>query len=834
MNMSINFRYIIPVLTSILGLCTACSEDISVLRTPDNDSGLTLYVPDINNFKTRSSNETEVEELKYTSLFFFAFPIDGSAPTIKSLSLKNPPLSFQDTYRKYPIELAHGKYRFYLVANIYNANDYISALPQTEDELKEALFQIPDGFACQISETGLPMSATHTDFFIKDSNDSLPIASDGYNHDGKGGSLYAVLSFLYAKITVIPNDAFGNSARLSDVTFSNLSTKEPIFYEDNFEEYGNKDISLPYNEEAKIPASHTFYIPERYVAETDAVSQSSLNFKIGEKKITLPLGETESDTENKSQIVPTADTHRKIVRGTHYKYTLNTLLVDMKLEISDWSPEEITEKIKSPVVYLHVEKQEYPVSAGEVTEIWFKSDAEDVYIESPTYSLNAEDSLKKEDIPLYNYTKEYSSETKEGIFKISVNERIPSSEYEKILKETDKYDFFHIVAGSIHKRIKVTPLTLEYYLDVTPTNIPIDVSLRIASSNYEGDIPITIHTNYPTINVSLPTDGEWSSIHETSDAYLKLVSPDNTEVTENNSGSTSVGSSGAVTYNIKFKGLNTGSDIWKSNKTLKLEVMGSDGDVTSSSITVTVNIIPLIQNYKIHFKAEGWNNPHIYVYECLEFPADWNGTYSPGDGQPAETLASKPLGYLDGYTNHEPQYVAALEYSFTGAIAFNGWDVPTNLDVLYYSNGSPKPFDGYKAQGFFIFNDEQDTWNINKENQATARYSYEMDFCKQHREEIKDRCPDCTSNMNRLWPGIMMKDEGDGWYEFNLTDIAIPGRALIMFADGHIGNNTSRYPGPYEVGIPLFDYPSKEGWLLYNGVMSDRINNQFSSTKPIQ
>lgn len=73
-----------------------------------------------------------------------------------------------------------------------------------------------------------------------------------------------------------------------------------------------------------------------------------------------------------------------------------------------------------------------------------------------------------------------------------------------------------------------------------------------------------------------------------------------------------------------------------------------------------------------------------------------------------------------------------------------------------------------------------------------------------------------------------MIDEGNGWWKYTLTGIATPGKALIMFGDGHTYKDVmNRYPGNDEVGIPLFDYPSREGWFdLANGA------TQFTSTKP--
>lgn len=842
--MYINQKNIIAVLLVLLGVCTACNNDFQTL-TPDKLSGLILYLPKTNNFDTRvTETDNSNKELLYSSLYFFAFPAGAEkGPTIISLPVEglnnnDPLLTFQDTYRPFPIDLGRGSYFFYLVANIYDANADISTLPQTESELKQQLFQIPEGFACQISDTGLPMSASHSDFFLKndDSTTQLP-DSEPYKYDGQGGALYCNLTFLYAKITVIPTDSFGFPVKLQEVNFSKLSNQEPIIFDETNTIYGGGlDVSIsPLTEGTDIPESVTFYIPERFITENTKNLQSTLSFKIGQKPITIPLG-LGKDTENTIEIepypLPEPDSKREIVRGTHYQYFLNTL-ADINLTVSEWTPNIIASRLQGPV-YLHVEKQEYPVDTSSKTSIWFSSNAEKVRIDSPKYTYNS--GGEEITLDLYNYSVD---ETNDSI-RVWVNEKISPTEYKNIEKEKEKYNYFHIVAGSIWKRIKVNPLTLENYLTVTPTNIPIDVSLRIASGEYSGTIPISIHTNYPTVKVSFPEDGGWSDVANTPEYYLKLIGPEpeSVEINDDNplelTTELTTGDDGIIKCYIKFAGLNSGSELWKQKKTLKIKVQGFqniNGEVINSDpVEVIVNIIPMIQNYRIHFKATNpkWCKPHVYVYDCLEFPANWNVEFE------GNNLASKPIGYVDGTSG--TNYVAALEYSFTGAITFKGWDFSANHDVLYKSNGDKRDFNGSYARGFYIFGYEQDTWNINKEA-SKLRYSFDMDFCKNYRENqsICDSCKWDSPYMHRLWPGIVMEPEGDGWYVFELTDIAVPGKALIMFADYHNKDiDHKRYPGAYKVGIPLFDYPDKEGWLLYNGDMNDRVNNQFSPTKPIE
>ena len=266
---------------------------------------------------------------------------------------------------------------------------------------------------------------------------------------------------------------------------------------------------------------------------------------------------------------------------------------------------------------------------------------------------------------------------------------------------------------------------------------------------------------------------------------------------------------------LNYAGINSGWELWKEKRQLTFDVSGKTENGYLISRQVTVNIVNNIQNYTIHFRPPtGWGNPHIYVYQCLEFPA-------------GSALANKPVGAdTEGKT-------AALEYSFTGKIAFKGWNVGS------YNN--PDRSTGY-VNGFYYFTDDKigsgpaTQWAPGEEG-FSKHYYDNMDFCEEHRKSVGQTCTQCnSSSYNKLWPGIQMESEPDGWWKFELTGIATPGKALIMFSDGHDGNNDKRFPGFVDPnakdkmpkpGVPLFDYPDKEGWLDYaNG------GEQFTSSKP--
>lgn len=848
--MNIRFLHIIALIIAIIGCSlSSCTDDHDQFRQGgDGKEQLTLKVPVLPGFSSRADGQNAAE-LEYSSLFFFAFSnAEDVAPVILDLTTDNSPLDFKDIYRSYPLNLAAGDYRFYLVANVWNAGTPVADLPQSEEEINQLNYTFSD-HACSIPSSGLPMSAPHGDFSFKDNAGiRSSMSSEWFHYDGKGGELYAVLTFMFAKITIIPQDAAGEPVKVSDIVFSDLSGSEPVMFRAGYD-YGRIAKAVPAFDEA-LHDTISFYIPERYIgASADPSSQSSLDLKIGEKAITLPLGAPRvySDSINS---VPEAGDYREIKRGKEYQYTLFTQ-DKITLTVSDWTPEMVAASLSGPV-FLHIEQQQYEVRAGEETPIWFNSNVSDVRVESPKYTT--EENLT---LDLFNYSVDATQDT----IRLSVNPQIPSDEYWRIKQSLEagenRYNFVHIVAGNIHKRISISPLNLDYYLILNPEVLTIDVKLRIASGEYAGVLPVSIRSNYPQVRVSLSDD--WASLPASEfgtgippSGYPLKVSALSYDAEGNPVVGTQVTSSapqtvdingGRIYYGVSFSGLNSGLEIWKSSRNVRFMVEGIDENgntVAGSAQYCTINIVPSILNYKIHFRpaANNWSLPHIYVYQCLEFPADYDQSFN---GTP---LASKPIGYYPNDSKNTTE--AALEYSFSGALGFRGWEYPVNYSLLYNQNGTTHAVSGVMDQGFFIFDNENQSWNFRDyPQQAEARYNTTMDFCREHRDYVtvphgsEPYCPYCAwlydsdgMKMNRLWPGIMMRPEEDGWFEFELTGIAEPGRTLIMFADTHQGSTSLRFPGDHAVGMPLFDYPSHEGWFLYNGNVNDRVNNQFLPQKP--
>lgn len=133
--------------------------------------------------------------------------------------------------------------------------------------------------------------------------------------------------------------------------------------------------------------------------------------------------------------------------------------------------------------------------------------------------------------------------------------------------------------------------------------------------------------------------------------------------------------------------------------------------------------------------------------------------------------------------------------------------------------------------------------DINGEpNSSTGEYFWSIDYCPGFHTDC------CATGVNRKWPGVKMKEdtENPGWFYFDLPLLAEPGKALIMFAEGHDGpselddgdkddDDTEylkhyRYPAHMVPGIPLYNFADKDGWFLYDFMAGDK--NEFVDDKP--
>ncbi|MFG6427865.1 MAG: hypothetical protein K1W14_15915 [Muribaculaceae bacterium] len=632
---------------------------------------------------------------------------------------------------------------------------------------------------------------------------------------------------------------------LNDINDTRATTSSDIDIDNLGAELSAEDLKNPELHQRAVQG--ILYLPEN-ISEEDA-SRTTLSFlaqlcndpsRTFNYNIPLPNGTTDGETDGSTTTGTAApDPDNTLVRGHYYDLVARVTSpgdFDIRLSVAPWTLQQIVYTLHGPY-FLHLDKTVIPVTAGEKTKIWYESNAESVEIDegySPKYKLQ-----DGTEVPLYVLDNTTYSDT----LIVSVNPLVDAQSLSE--DERAQYNYFHLKAGNLRKKIDVEPLRLDPYLEVDPVLITIDARERIASGVYSGDISVNIHTNLRNVTITLGNEDAWKYANYTEDGNtqkaLWLTDWNNVEI-ESNKNLTITSNNSKL--NLHYAGINSGWELWKEKRQLTFDVSGKTENGYLISRQVTVNIVNNIQNYTIHFRPPtGWGNPHIYVYQCLEFPA-------------GSALANKPVGAdTEGKT-------AALEYSFTGKIAFKGWNVGS------YNN--PDRSTGY-VNGFYYFTDDKigsgpaTQWAPGQEG-FSKHYYDNMDLCEEHREKLKKvtsyedgQCPHCilgnvvqygeynrlkSAGYNMTWPGIQMKKESDEWWSFELTGIATPGKALIMFADGHNykpdeghGSNeyqiNYRYPtvrsdGMPDPGIPLFDYPNKEGWFdLRNGGKP-----QFTSSNP--
>ena len=691
-------------------------------------------------------------------------------------------------YSEYRIEFKPGKYRIYVVANLdqYIATN-ISA--STEESYLENLILKFSPDKLPNTTDGLPMAC-------------LPAQVDGADPDngyitveaGKTKEILTDLTFLCAKVryTILFDNSEGGFSReafgASTVTFNSASltgvipstpltgavnTPDGAFKVDPIDLKAvndSKDLNdladpgfTPSATGAQRAWQGTMYLPENLLTGARTVlhlgatldgNGANLSYTV---KLPNNVGASGSSPEN------------TLTRGHFYdlvgRVTTVGDQIDITASVADWTLQTLTYALHGPY-FLHVDKTKIEdLVAGLEKTITYETDAPDIKFESCDY-----DGKK-----LFIVDKGVDEETGKNYISVKVNSEIAAS---GAVLEGNQY-YFDIIAANLRKRILVTPVKLTPFLNVSPTEIEINIAEYIASGDYDAEIPIEFTTNLPSVTITGDSGWDTSKIELQGDTSHTKSQGTNT---------------------LKIKGFNSG--IWTSEQSFQLTYTATNGTNTETR-TVKITVKPNQLDYLIHFrKPSDWTHPHIYVYQCLQIPQTRGGEY-----------VGKTVGY---YNDNSSDLFSALEYSFTGKIAFKGWDGKINDPT---GDGTCD----ISTLGFFVFND-QTGWDPNRSG-FDKRYYNNFDFCKLHRDSVSNinvggtrtECNACSTNPNRLWPGILMHDDGNGWWTFRLTGVATPGKALIMFNDGHTDNGR-RYPALDEnnksqPGIPLFDYPSREGWF---------------------
>ena len=851
----------------------------------------------------------EAEEGTIDHLYLLAYPItsSGTADAKRDVifaNLNNPnelkvTSSTSDTdYKHYTVSgFMKGDYRVYLVANVdkYLSSDVTINKDLSESNLKQLLLNFDTDK--KIERGYIPMGCLNTE--IKTTNNGNAIANGVLSFD-KGTTIYADMKFLCAKVrytilfdrnstsgnnfsrafssnnvdfsedvavsNVVPQIRWTGEGTLSTTKFRTTATLSRVVYPTDENYFNIQSVTGSESAPADLLEAGSWASPDQrawqgtvYLPENNVTGENATKLSF------TPQGD-EIKSENCNFTLSWKEpTNHGIERSKMYdlvaklQETTNVELT-ASVNVLPWTPQELFYQLHGPYELI-VETTEIEVSSGETTTFWYESSVAPQDVEF-NYAMYGSDDmfiaevLKDDD---GNYViDEY------GHYQIAVrvNPEIDPANYENINNNISQYNYFHIKVGNLQKKIKVYPLNLSAYLKVEPQEITINVR-----EYFESGI------NTATIEIKYETNLEIKNSDNASAPIFKAVITDKTSdvLSTTNSGalylsypsSDAILSSKTLTINKKsgkfylnLQKLFEGDSYWTNSHSYSIE-FSIDGQTEGDTApkTVTINVVPFTTDYIIHFRSTDgtFKNPHIYVYQCLEIPADLK------DGNKLYEHAGKTVGYsnIDDDKGDWNNMNAGLEYAFANNIAFRGWKG-------YGGNVEPLKSDTYIRNQMAVYKSYGGDMKYNYFNPGQGKtdfYNYSIDLNEEHKKfrttdgtYKKWVCTDCqafssvssyNSNGSRLFPGISMcgKDD-DGWYTYILSGIATPGKALIMIYDAHewkepkdggIGDER-RYPYKQNnqdpAGIPLFDFPNREGWLEVDPSKHKDNSANFTSTKP--
>lgn len=560
---------------------------------------------------------------------------------------------------------------------------------------------------------------------------------------------------------------------------------------------------------------------------------------------------------------------------------------------SQWTLQELAYQLHGPYELIVETSIVEKISMEEEAVFWYRSDVppEQIGFISPEVSTSGNEG---EDMaPLFiggvmkddngNYVK---NENGDYLFHVGMNLDIPYDVIDKLNRlyaegnDGNKYNksdisFFHIVAGSLQKRIEIKDLDLNPYLKVTPQTFIIDTRELYTSTKDDIDFDIFFETNVDPNETSITLVMEDPSklvADGVGEGALKISNPEGYK----NNGTTYNLTKKTGKFQLNIKDIITGNPYWNLNNEYTLKFIltvhreGLEDFIVEKDVIIKVR--PFSGSYVIHFRdnTRPWEDPHIYVYQDLILPSDLKSGYdSNGEWRDNSEFAGRIVGYIERNPSSGLQWNAAVQYVFSNNLSFKGWkgyggpdinnpydDCTRTLDLPSDSENSNR-----STMGFVMFGlpDGSGSWNYSYAYNETygldvnpdreKRYNYNVNFNGDHQAAIdrwhcgtcRNYAPDYNNNKHRFYPGISMEQEEDGWWKYTLTGVAQPGRTMIIFAnyhepwsqpDGDYTAEDNRWPGDYEAGLPLFDFEDNEGWFLFNG-NTTIMDQKFTDDKPV-
>lgn len=870
-------RWLYAILTvAAVWLVSSCADNNDLYRPIEETNNVTLHIPSVKGVaRTRANDlpdnsDVALAEGRIATLRFLAYPVDGGTPKCVKLA---EPTTLTAEYATYSLTLDPGTYRIYLTGNLepYITETIGSSLE--EDDLKAIVLNFDPDTMPNLSD-GLPMAAFPEDILEQTGG---TITVEPY----KGASITADLRFLCSKVRLslffdaANEECFsypGFGARkpvISDYSVNNICTASALYKDkagditsdyfssvskfrrmvfpgdivvaDDVKRYTTEQLDAlqPAADESLTPRmvwTMTSYLPENLSTVTEQSTSLSFTSVLddGDRKMTyripFPLHvQKEEGIEA-----------RKLERGTYHDLTacIRDLSSEFELNarvVTEWTLRSLAHYLHGPY-RLEVEKTEgVPVTAGEETHLWYSSDVP-VFFESEKRVVDGNEINLLIVEPMENHENDS--------IVITANPALP-------IDFDISATYFDVIAGNIRKRIEISPFTVKPFFRVTPTYTVVEVREMIESGLNEARWPVHFSTNLDKVKVRL-LDG-WDT------PEMPVEFRTSTPTSSQSEGELIYeGTFAKDGYNVvDMQGFIKGHPYWTDTHNLTLEYTAYREDDTpyGQPVTVEFEIVPKRYNYRIYFRPENddWVAPHVYIYESLALPFTIDQSKVEG---PYKDRAGKPVG---GYVfkNKGEFSEAGLKYSFTGKVSFLGWNTqggpacnnpyqaaefnPVEVDGFFMlgtevpTSGSNAGKVGYGLQ--YIPPENRTKWGESGAMESTirARYDIDTDYVGPHRSRLKSLCPECLgeNTYNMKFPGVrmIMSEQYPGWWYVDLSEVASPGKALIMFHDGHLNSGNKTAPSDQSAGIPLFNFPDNEGWLYYENKNSRFVNDRPADKK---
>lgn len=741
-------------------------------------------------------------ETTFSNRRLFVYPVnsDGTVEEdpVEDIDIKNLTPVSQNTasgYAAYHLDIKTGNYKMYVTANIDLGEKvkYSDLLNMTVD--------VPENL-----DNGLPMSCSNNELEVKYGEGNSSVLGDGYISITSGEEdviIKADLKYALAKVRVTLINDLSPADVVKGIKVSNHIANSTIFpgvRDTEEKEKANKadgdyivDSGKYYNvidvsadgidktnvdtlgEGIKIPETDNttpythqavFYVPERLFQTDDDCT--TVKVTVGGVEKHLKVGHI--------------DNGKKVVKRSHFYDFVGASDGKFYLQVQPWSIDAMIGSLNGQTT-LHVHNTGLDIVAGEKIELPYESNASSVTAKANEFKGKS----------VYRF--EYA----DGKLIVSLNSELTRQEFDEMYNdEANKgiWNYFTVTAGTLVKKIDVRSISYDEFITLDVEDVTIDVGTQKTSAEYNGTMTVPVKANVKQVKLTFDRS-TWGSL-------LDLQSSDGTSLS---SGSVVDIKDGMMNLLVKYYNINSNETFWKIDHDFPVKIEDVNGEVENAP-TMTIHVRAFRDKYIIHFRPKAdWKVPHIFAYQPLKLPSDFNPSLSQGSYDDSSPEPDQPVG--DGAKAQS----AAQEFDFSGGIVFKGWDY-TNSDSPNYIYQKGRT-DG---AGFWCFNKDAIDDSEWSPGQTGWEKHYEaIDFAADHRSKIT--CERCTAlDHDRGWPGIEMINEGNGWWKFELSGAATPGRTLIQFnstnQDNHIWyNGMQQYPGAGQPGMGLFDYPSKEAWI---------------------